>query len=113
MSSRPQKMAPLIVICFTVVGGLLGLLSAAGDDWATRVVMMAVGVLFAAPIGAALARIRAKRSGIDWDDDLRAGAATSPKNLAKNYWRDKGHPPFAKPTEAPPDKHIFDPDKLA
>jgi len=45
-------------------------------------------------------------------DSALPGMGTSPKDLAANFWRDKGHPPFMKPTEAKPDSHMFDPDKL-
>jgi hypothetical protein len=106
-------MRKLIFIGIVAVGALVGLLSAAQDDWATRMVMSAVGALFAAPIGAVLTR-RPKPTVVApaWDESLEAGAVTSPKALAANYWRDKGHPPFMKPQEAEPDKHMFDPDKL-
>jgi len=106
-------MRKLIFIGIVAVGALVGLLSAALDDWATRMVMSAVGALFAAPIGAVLTRRpKSKVVAPAWDESLEAGAITSPKALAANYWRDKGHPPFMKPQEAEPDKHLFDPDKL-
>ena len=106
-------MRKLIFIGIVAVGALVGLLSAAQDDWATRMVMSAVGALFAAPIAAVLTR-RPRSKGVApaWDESLQAGAVASPKALAANYWRDKGHPPFMKPQEAEPDKHMFDPDKL-
>lgn len=106
-------MRTLIFFGVVVIGALVGLLSAAHDDWPTRVVMSAVGALFAAPIGAVLTR-RPKSEVFDpaWDESLESGSVTSPKALAANYWRDKGHPPFMKPSEAEPDKHMFDPDKL-
>jgi hypothetical protein len=40
-------MRKLIFIGIVAVGALVGLLSAAQDDWATRMVMSAVGALFA------------------------------------------------------------------
>ena len=91
-------MRKLIFIGIVAVGALVGLLSAAQDDWATRMVMSAVGALFAAPIGAVLTR--------------RPKSKVVAPAWAANYWRDKGHPPFMKPQEAEPDKHMFDPDKL-
>lgn len=106
-------MRKLIFMCFVGLGALVGLISAASDDWATRAVMMAIGALFGAPVGAVLARIgKPHQRPLEWDEDMRAGAGTSPRSLASNYWRDKGHPPFAKPPEAEPDAHMFDPDKL-
>lgn len=106
-------MRKLIFICFIALGALIGLLSAAKDDWATRAVMMGMGALFGAPIGAVLARIGKKGTRpLEWDENSHPGIGTTPKDLAANYWRDKGHPPFMKPPDAVPDKHIFDPDKL-
>lgn len=102
-----------IFIGIVAVGALVGLLTAANDDWATRLVMALVGVLFAAPIGAVLTRERkADDAFAAWDEPVDVGAATSPKALAANYWRDKGHAPFMKPSEADPDQHMFDPEKL-
>ena len=72
-----------------------------------------VGALFGAPIGGALASIGRKgRQPLEWDENPLPGMGTTPKDLAANYWRDKGHPPFMKPSEAEPDKHMFDPDRL-
>lgn len=106
-------MRKLILIGFIVFGALAGLLSVSKEDWPTQVVMMAVGVLFALPIGVVLARIGKKEvRPLDWDENPLPGSGTSSKDLVANYWRDKGHPPFMKPSEAEPDKHMFDPDRL-
>lgn len=110
MSERVRK---LIFIGIIAMGALVGLLSAVHDDWATRAVMAAVGALFAVPIGAVLTqRLKPEVPGPAWDETLETSAVSSPKALAANYWRDKGHPPFMKPPGAEPDKHMFDPDKL-
>lgn len=106
-------MRKLIFIGFVVLGALIGLISAGNSDWGTRLVMMGVGALFGAPIGGALAGIGRKgRQLLEWDENPVPGMGTTPKDLAANYWRDKGHPPFMKPSEAEPDRHMFDPDKL-
>ena len=107
-------MRTLIFTGFAAVGALLGLLSATHDDWATRIVMMGVGALFGAPLGAAIGSIGRKRlrSKTDGNDSDLSGMSTSPKDLSANYWRDKGHPPFMKPSNAEPDVHMFDPDKF-
>ena len=106
-------MRKLIFIGFTVLGALIGLISAAKSGWETRLVMMGVGALFGAPIGGVLASIGLKRrQPLEWDENPLPGMGTTPKDLAVNYWRDKGHPPFMKPSEAEPDKHMFDPDRL-
>lgn len=92
-------MRKLIFIVFIALGALIGLIAAANNDWGTRFVMMGVGALFGAPIGGALARIGRKGRSLDWDENPLPGNGTSSKDLAANYWRDEGHPPFAKPGE--------------
>ena len=106
-------MQKLILLAFVAVGALLGLLSAAQDDWGTRVVMMGIGILFAAPIGAVLGRAMVGRHKVmDWQEVPSLGGVASPKELSENFWRDGGHPPFMKPSDAPPDRRQFDPDRL-
>jgi hypothetical protein len=106
-------MRKLIFMVFIALGALIGLIAAANTDWGTRLVMIGVGALFGAPIGWALASIGRKgRQPLEWDENPLPGMGTTPKDLAANYWRDKGHPPFMKPSEAEPDKHMFDPDRL-
>jgi hypothetical protein len=105
-------MRKLIFIGIVAVGALVGLLSAVHDDWATRLVMAAVGSLFGSAIGGALTfagRHRAPRPRID---GTIPGMGSSTADIAANYWRDKGSPPFMKAPSAVPDKHMFDPDKL-
>lgn len=106
-------MRKAILVGFIAAGALIGFFSAANDDWATRIVMMGVGVLFGAPLGAVFAGRKAQldRNQVEVDSEL-PGTGMSSKDLAANFWRDKGHPPFMKPPEAQPDSHMFDPDKL-
>ena len=106
-------MRKLIFMVFIALGALIGLIAAANTDWGTRLVMIGVGALFGAPIGGALASIGRKgRQPLEWGENPLPGMGTTPKDIAANYWRDKGHPPFMKPSEAEPDKHMFDPDRL-
>jgi hypothetical protein len=78
----------------------------------TGQVMAGLGVLSAAPIAAVM--IRRGRSGSAGPDreDLNFGQIATSKALSADYWRDNGHPPFMKPSEAEPDKQMFDPNKL-
>ena len=93
-------MRKFIFIGFIALGTLLGLATGVNSDWNTRFVMMCVGALFGAPIGGALASIGRKESQcLKWDDNPLPGNGTSSRDLAANYWRDEGHPPFSKPTE--------------
>ena len=51
---KSSQMRKLIFIIFVVLGAVVGLISAAMDDWATRAVMMGVGALFGAAVGGGL-----------------------------------------------------------
>lgn len=106
-------MRKLIFIGFVVMGALVGLLSGARDDWGTRVVMMGFGALAGTAVGGGLMRMgsRPLPLGDSWLDRPDGNGAPE-DDLIRNYWRDRGHPPFMKPPEGNPDKHMFDPDKL-
>jgi hypothetical protein len=112
-SPKVEPVRRFAIVCVIVAGGLLGLLSAAEDDWGTKVVMMAIGVLVGTAIGGGLLR-SAARSGAArsaWLDEPNDHGSPEDE-LVRNHWRDRGHPPFAKPPETlPPDRHAFDPDK--
>jgi hypothetical protein len=93
-------MRRLIFIGIIAVGALVGLLAAAKDDWATRTVLGAVGALFGAAIGGALTRSGWSREALPWQSDPIPGMGVTSEDLAANFWRDKGHPPFMKPPDA-------------
>ena len=101
-------MRKLIYIVFIVVGVLIGWISVMNSDWGTRLVMMGVGALFAAPIGGALASIGKKRRSLAWSDSQLPSDGTSSKDLAANYWRDEGHSPFTKPGDSGGEMHRWD-----
>jgi hypothetical protein len=99
------------VVC---LGALLGVAAALHDDTATQVGMAFVGALFAAPVAAVLARRRESIAGaVEADESIEPAGSCSPRALARNYWRDRGHPPFMKPSDSDPDKHMFDPDRIS
>ncbi len=108
-------MRKLLALAILVFGALAGLLSAAEDNWGTRVVMIGVGLLFTAPVAGAIA-ITKRRDGVqletDWQERPIAGQGVSARDLVANYWRDQGHAPFTKPPNGPPDKHQFDPNRI-
>lgn len=93
-------MRKLIFIGIVAVCALVGFLSAAHDDWVTRTVLGAVGMLFGAAIGGALTRIGRPKKALSWQSDPIPGMGVTSADLAANFWRDKGHPPFMKPPEA-------------
>ena len=107
-----RKVFALAILAF---GALAGLLSAAEDNWGTRIVMIGVGLLFTAPVagvvGVAGKRRRRGRE-MDWSFEPMTSDGTSSRDLAGNYWRDQGHAPFMKPPDGPPDRHQFDPDRI-
>jgi len=95
---------------FIVLGGLVGLFSAAMDDWGTRVVMIGVGMLFGTAIGGALTRVRRMSRSLRQGADSIPGMGVTSEDLAANYWRDKGHPPFMKPPEGDLNPNMSGPD---
>ena len=101
-------MRKLIFAGFVVVGVLIGWISAMNSDWGTRLVMMGVGALFAAPIGGALVGIGKKGRSLGWGESQFPSDGTSSKDLAANYWRDEGHSPYAKPGASEGEMHRWD-----
>lgn len=93
-------MRKLIFFGFVVISALVGLLSATGDDWPTRAVLVAVGALFGAAIGGAATQLGRSKKSLPWHTDPIPGMGVTSEDLAANFWRDKGHPPFMKPPEA-------------
>ena len=105
-------MRKAIFIGFIMLGAALGMFAALDGDWGLRIVMTLFGALAGTAIGGGLSRIGSGRSSIRFDERAIPGLGTSSEDLAANYWRDKGHPPFMKPSSAEPDRHMFDPDRL-
>jgi hypothetical protein len=106
-------MRKLIFIGFIALGALVGLVSAAKKRLGNPPCDDGSRCTFRSAHWRALASIgRKERQRLEWDENPLPGMGTTPKDLAANYWRDKGHPPFMKPSEAEPDKHMFDPDRL-
>lgn len=108
-------MRRIIAFAILALGALAGLLSAAEDNWGTRIVMIGVGLLFTGPVAGvvgAAGRRRRRRREMDWSFEPMTSDGTSTRDLAANYWRDQGHAPFTKPPSGPPDKHQFDPNRI-
>lgn len=113
-----SQLRKLIFFAVITLGALIGLLSAARDDWGTRFGMICVGVLFALPVGGIAlhlgknGRIAVKDDAM-WSEGSLRGQGTSLRDLVGNYWRDKGAAPFTKTPDREPDHHQFDPDRIA
>lgn len=94
-------------------GGLAGLLAAAQEHWSVQAVMVSMGGVAGAAIGGAIGRMTRRtgaRRPVALDAALGMGTATDDRD--RNYWRDKGHPPFMQPPRSEPDRHMLDPDRL-
>jgi hypothetical protein len=106
------------LIFFTIVGfgAFVGILSARHDSWGLRFVMMMVGVLVAVPIGglafAGIGKSPQVGRGRQHKQSALTGQGLSIDDLAANYWRDNGHPPFMNPSDAIPDSNVNHPDKI-
>jgi nitrous oxidase accessory protein NosD len=70
-----------MMLLFGLIGGIVGIaIGGAASSWN----------------GPRVAYVLHRESN-DWTSDL-----------ANNYWRDRGHPPFTKPSDSVPDKRMFD-----
>lgn len=108
-------MRRIIAFAILALGALAGLLSAAEDNWGTRIVMIGIGLLFTAPVAGvvgAAGRRRRRRREMDWSFEPMTSDGTSSRDLAGNYWRDRGRAPFARSPTVRPDKHQFDPNRI-
>jgi hypothetical protein len=95
------------------LGVAVGSVLAADGDWAFQLVMGAVGGFYTLPVALALAGSgRSRRRAFLPSDPLTGEDPGRPESRMANYWRDRGHPPFMKPSDAEPDEHMFDPDRL-
>jgi hypothetical protein len=107
-------MRKTIFLGFVAVGAAAGLIVALNADWTLRLVMMAIGTVVGLAIGGAVTGVGRRpkmpeHSGVDES----YGQGTSADDRDRNFWRDRGHPPFMKPPSAEPDRHMFDPDRLS
>jgi hypothetical protein len=93
-------MRMLVFISIVAAGALVGLFSAVSDDWPTRSVMGVIGALAGVAVGGALTRLGRSKKALHWERDAIPGMGVTSEDLAANFWRDKGHPPFMKPREA-------------
>ena len=105
-------MRKLIFMSFIVLGAAVGLVTSLHDDWNVKVVMMTIGAVIGTVLGGALtATGRGSQSPQTFESDESYGQGTTAKDRDRNYWRDRGHPPFMKPSSADPDHHMFDLDR--
>lgn len=105
-------MRKFIFLFFIAFGATVGMLAALHDDWSVKVVMMTIGAVVGTVLGGVVTGIGRRSSSLQIrETDDAFGQGTSAKDRDRNYWRDKGHPPFMKPSNAVPDDHMLDPDR--
>lgn len=108
-------MRKAVFLFFLLLGIGIGLLSARNDDWPLRIIMMAVGALFGGAIGGGLSGIGKRQTevrqwGTEEESEPIPGRGVSGRDLAANYWRDEGHPPFMKPPRSERGTRMLDAD---
>jgi hypothetical protein len=91
-----------LFLAIVVAGAIAGFGIGSGEDTATRLVLAGIGSVIGAAIGGAVLKL----GGIKEPNTSRGrpipGSGVTSEDLAANYWRDKGHPPFMKPPEGDP-----------
>ena len=111
-------MRKAIFLFFLLLGVGFAYLSVRNDDWGLQVVMMAVGALFGGAIGGGLSQIGKRQAAVPrmWrtEEEIEPipGTGMSGRDMAANFWRDKGQPPFTRMPDAEPNKRMFDPDRI-
>ena len=106
-------MRKAVFLTLVVIGAAVGLVSATGDDWGVKIVMLTVGAIAGAAIGGAVSGIAANgRKRLSREVEVAPGLGMQPDDLMDNYWRDKGRPPLVSALEPEHGRHQFDPDKL-
>jgi hypothetical protein len=102
-----------VFLTLVVIGAAVGLVSATGDDWGVKIVMLTVGAVAGVAIGGAVSGIAASgRKRLSREAEVMTGLGMQPDDLMDNYWRDKGRPPLVGALEPEHGRHQFDPDKL-
>ena len=101
-------MRKAIFIFFVLLGAGAGLLASLNGDVGLQVVMAAVGSVAGAAVGGALTHNRNRSRHLQQDADALHGLGVTQEDLATNYWRDKGHPPFMKPPSPEHGNRMFD-----
>ena len=84
-----------IVVAVAIAGFVTGI----GEDTATRLVLAGIGSLIGAAIGGAVLKLGGIKGSNTSTGGAIPGSGVTSEDLAANYWRDKGHPPFMKPPE--------------
>lgn len=91
-----------LFLAIVAAGAIAGFATGSGEDSATRLVLAGVGALIGAAIGGAVLKLGGIKVSNTSTGGAIPGSGVTSEDLAANYWRDKGHPPFMKPPEGDP-----------
>ncbi|HCF9151639.1 TPA: hypothetical protein NI628_006935 [Pseudomonas aeruginosa] len=91
-----------LFLAIVAAGAIAGFATGSGEDSATRLVLAGVGALIGAAIAGAVLKLGGIKGSNTYTGGAIPGSGVTSEDLAANYWRDKGHPPFMKPPEGDP-----------
>lgn len=106
----------LIFLLFLTIGVGLGWLSTLRDEIGLQIGMMIVGAMFGGAVGGTLSQIRSRSPNLrhlltEEEIEPIPGMGMSGRDLAVNFSRDEGHPPFMKPPRPEHGIHMLDAEK--
>lgn len=99
LNRRRLDLRLALFLAIVAAGAIAGFATGSGEDSATRLVLAGVGALIGAAIGGAALKLGGIKGSNTSTVGATPGSGVTSEDLAANYWRDKGHPPFMKPPE--------------
>ena len=88
-----------LFFAIVVASAIAGFLAGDDEDVATRLVIAGIGSLIGAAIAGAVLKLGGATALNKTTGRPIPGSGVTSEDLAANYWRDKGHPPFMKPPD--------------
>lgn len=88
-----------LFLAIVAAGAVAGFATGSGEDSATRLVLAGIGSLIGAATGGAVLKLGGTKGPNTGTGGAIPGSGVTSEDLAANYWRDKGHPPFMKPPD--------------
>ena len=96
LNRRRLDLRLALFLAIVAAGAIAGFATGSGEDSATRLVLAGVGALIGAAIGGAVLKLGGIKVSNTSTGGAIPGSGVTSEDLAANYWRDKGHPPFMK-----------------